>query len=181
VSSEHFHGDAKFGKGEIDIVSADGLLRDHLDPTLPEPVRKALLNRTDIALPLLNAKSDSASVLIALASAADGIVSGSRISEILLGSAPSHEYAVRLQSPTNYAARLQKALADSSSIDLEGLRDAQLCLSGLVTTNNIINIERKAFHGYVYDVSAMSTVYTANGMLTSNYRCYMRPGEVTID
>lgn len=182
VAAENFHGDGKFGNGNINIISANGILSDYLEPSLPEPIRKAFFNQTYPELKMLSGNSDFATMLIALAASADGIVGGEGIAPILGGGATAHEYAVRLQSSANYNARLAKAASNCAPINFKGISDAQLSLAGAITTNDIIAIKRKSVsHKFVYDLSTLSTLYTANGVITSNCRCYIRPEEISIE
>jgi len=181
VSAEDLHGDGKFGQGNIDIVYANGLLRDCLDTSVSEPIRKAFFNGTDPVGHGLPSNSSLSKTLLATAASADGIVSRDGIALILSGGAEAHHAAVRLQDGANYNARIQKSLADGHALDAERFGDAILGLPGAITTNDIIDIQVKPFHGFVYDVNSISTVYIANGIIASNCRCYIRPGEISLE
>ena len=175
VTPEDFHGDGKGGQGDVDVVSTDGFLSDHLDAAATEPIRKAFFNQAYAKLSVLPGGSDLKTVLVAVASAADGIMSGSGIAELLSGSPAIHDQYVRLADGANYNARIEKALADGDAADSEPLSDLRLALPGEITTNDVTGIELEFFHGDVYDLTAKSTVYTANGIITSNCGCILRP------
>lgn len=45
----------------------------------------------------------------------------------------------------------------------------------LIKINNVVNVATRYYSGHVYDASSMSTLYTANGVITSNCRCGTAP------
>ncbi len=47
--------------------------------------------------------------------------------------------------------------------------------AGLIKINNVVNVATRYYSGHVYDASSMSTLYTANGVITSNCRCSTVP------
>lgn len=67
-------------------------------------------------------------------------------------------------------ASLETAL-DCRSCDSIGLCDFISAFSGFVTFDDIIFVTNKYYSGHVYDASSLSTLYIANGIITSNCRC----------
>lgn len=67
-------------------------------------------------------------------------------------------------------ASLETAL-DGRSCDSVGLCDFISAFSGFVTFDDIIFVTNKYYSGHVYDASSLSTLYIANGIITSNCRC----------
>lgn len=68
------------------------------------------------------------------------------------------------------AASVETTL-DGRSCDSVGLRDFISAFSGFVTFDDIIFVTNKYYSGHVYDASSLSTLYIANGIITSNCRC----------
>lgn len=60
---------------------------------------------------------------------------------------------------------------DGRSCDSVGLCDFISAFSGFVTFDDIIFVTNKYYSGHVYDASSLSTLYIANGIITSNCRC----------
>ncbi len=172
VTAKDFHGDGQFGEGEVNIVSSDSFLRDTLDSSVSEPIKKAFFNGAYIISNTFQSKSDFATHLLALALASDGIVSGDSIQLIFSDTSFAHHQAVSLKTSSNYDRRIEQSLADGSSIDLESFSQTILGFSPVIAFNDIVNIEIDSLHNdYVYDVSSYSTLYTANGVVSSNCRC----------
>lgn len=218
ISSEDFKGDAS-SDGEIDIIFIDGKLRNKLNATLSQLVGDILLvgasESGEVTLPR---NCSLAEHLVGLGLAADGIMSGSRIAEILLRGTLTHSQLIGLRLPSDYDARLYKTAANDTSADiklfcdgifahpgsihisdlldikrdfnslkrntasLETTLDGRFCdpvglcdfinaFSGFVTFDDIIFVTNKYYSGHVYDASSLSTLYIANGIITSNCRC----------
>lgn len=175
VSAEDFHGDGKGGNGNIDIVSSDSFLWDNREPFFSKPISKSFFNGRDMFGEAFNGFGDFTSMFLALALTADGIVSGEGISKIFTTGSISHHQFIRLKNASNYNARIEKSKSDSAPIDTKAFGEAILRLSRLISFNNIVNIEIDTHNGFVYDVSSMSTVYSVNGVLSSNCRCDLFP------
>lgn len=60
---------------------------------------------------------------------------------------------------------------DGRFCDPVGLCDFINAFSGFVTFDDIIFVTNKYYSGHVYDASSLSTLYIANGIITSNCRC----------
>ena len=71
--------------------------------------------------------------------------------------------------------------AETDTTDAAVVRFSQLCsgLTGLIAPIKLFNVERKFFDGHVYDLQSRSTVYSANGILSSNCRCSLSFEEAT--
>ena len=174
VSSEDFHGDGKFGNGNVDIISSNSFLRDCIDSSFSEKIRKVFLNRSCPQLKAFSSKCNFETMLIALATASDGIMSGHSIKSIFSRSSIKHHCTISLRNTTNYNARIKQASANSNSANIERMSDIFLSLAGLITTNDIINIKIKSVsHKFVYDLDTTSTLYTCNSIITSNCKCLL--------
>jgi hypothetical protein len=67
-------------------------------------------------------------------------------------------------------------ICDRETADANSLRDCVDAFTGLVTTNQVVNIEvNTEAHVEVFDVTTLSGSYFADGILTHNCRCYLAP------
>jgi len=64
-----------------------------------------------------------------------------------------------------------QALVDGRAPDTEFVRQFILGFSGEIFLDEIISIERKTFHGYVYNLQTEKGFYVANGIITHNCDC----------
>lgn len=180
ASAEHLHGDAAAVNGNIDIIDSNGLLRDALDSMMTKEFAKSLLDRAGAYLTSLTGKSNLSTMLKTLSLASDGIVGERRLASLLTGGQLTDKESDSLSDPATYNARFKQALLDSPPVNADALGDTLLAFSRVVSTDNIVNIEVKPYHGQVYDVSSESKLYLANGIISSNCKCdevpSMEPG-----
>jgi hypothetical protein len=172
VAAEDLHGDGHFIKSDIDIITPDSLLRSTAYAALSQAIQDAFFNPTIYSSTLFNGSCDLATMLLSLAATADGIMSSLSPSPILFGRPLSDSEMIRLSSSSNYNARTLQAQENSGTVDIEAMRQLQLRYPTLIQTDELIDIKIYSHKGYVYDVGSTSTVYTANGYITSNCRCY---------
>lgn len=66
-------------------------------------------------------------------------------------------------------------IANFSLGDSVNVGDFLRHFAGLIKINNVVNVATRYYSGHVYDASSMSTLYTANGVITSNCRCSTVP------
>jgi hypothetical protein len=67
-------------------------------------------------------------------------------------------------------------ICDRETADANSLRDCVDAFTGLVTTDQVVNIEvNTEAHVEVFDVTTLSGSYFASGILTHNCRCYLAP------
>lgn len=169
VSTKYLKGDAAFSKGNIDIISADGLLRDNIKIT--KKLEGFFFVDRHSRVSKFSGLSDFTSMLITLGAASDGSVGISDITRLLGRSTLTSDNLVGLFSTPNYNARLLKAANNSRSANTETLSKAIRTLADIIEVDNVISIEREVFHGDIYDVSSISTLYSANGIISSNCTC----------
>lgn len=68
------------------------------------------------------------------------------------------------ESPNDRVARYSKVFSDVTS-----------SLKSGVSLSQVVSIKEKSFHGKVYDLQTISSLYYANGMVSSNCRCVLTP------
>ena len=218
VSAEDFKGDV-VPNSKVDVVFINGELRDKLDSTARKLVSDVLLigasERNERGL---SGNCSLAKFLVGAGLVADGIMSGTDVAGILLGSSFTHHELVSFRRPSDYDARLFKTaidngtadtklfrngvLADSRGVhvndtanvdfdsnaskintapsetpfdrafvDAVNIRDLLSAFSGFVSFDDVTFVSNKFYSGHVYDASSLSTLYIANGILSSNCRC----------
>ena len=169
VSPEHFHGDG--GGSEVAVVGSDVLLGDHLGV---EHVDQGDLDGGHAELAVLPGRSYGLSMFPGLTLSSDGVVRG-RGTDASFGLAHlGHADSVGLTSAPRLHTSLQKPCPDSAPGGGQGLRNALLALPGQVTLDDVVNVELKPFHGYVYNLESDLGWYIANGIVTHNCRCELK-------
>lgn len=73
-----------------------------------------------------------------------------------------------------YNSRIEKSATNCATIDTELLGKSQLADSGLIEFDDIIDIEVNHVEDTpVYDLQTLSTLYVANGLVSSNCQCFL--------
>ncbi len=218
VTAKDFKGDV-IPNSEVDIVFVNSELRDKLNSTIRKFVSDVLFVRTsERSKGSLPTKCSLATLLVGFGLTSDGIMSGTDVAGILLGSSFTHHELVSFRRPSDYDARLiktaidnrttdaelfsnsvlantgvihlddstnieinsdtfkcdsasSKTTLDSTSADVIGISDFLSAFSGVVAFDDVVFVSNKFYSGHVYDASSMSTLYIANGIISSNCRC----------
>ena len=172
VTAEDFKGDG-IANEKIEVILAESLLRNKRD---------AASIKLGGKLPFVGGKFTDGTLfglgsidqlLVGVLLAANGIVGSTGKALTFLGSEGGHPEISRLTSATAYNARLNEAAANSSTADIEAFSKSFLAEAGLIKFDDVIDIKIYSVHNApVYDVETTSTLYTANGIISSNCRCY---------
>ena len=172
VSAEDFKGDAVPDE-KVQIILPQGFLRNK---------RNATPCKLDRYLPFVGGEfingplfgfSSLDQILTGTLLATNGVMGGESNSLALLGSSSSHPSIHSITSTSAYNTRLDEAKANCSSANIKALRNSFLANSGLIKFDNIVGVEIESVHNTpVYDLETTSTLYTANGIVSSNCRCY---------
>lgn len=172
ATSKDFKGDGIKDK-EVDVVFVNSLLSDK---------GEASFNKLNTKLPFVGGSVQDDTLfglctldqfLMGTLATSHGIVGGDCKALALLGSEGSHAGIHRLTSTTAYNARLLEAKSNRSTTTPESFRNSFLANAGLIEFDDIISV--KVYSVYdtpVYDLETTSTLYTANGIVSSNCRCY---------
>ena len=174
LSSKDFHGDGGLGDGNIDIISSDSFLSNTIKSLRSKNFEKFIFDRTHFASEF-DSFRDFFSMLLALALSSDGSMSSSGIASILGRRSFPHHQSISQELISGYNSRFDKATSNGSSINIKNLSQTIFRLSGKISLTNVIDIKREFFHGFVYDLSSLSTLYISNGVLSSNCRCVLSP------
>lgn len=172
ATAKDFKGDAITNQ-EINVILPNGLLRDYSNATFSELITELPFVGGKLADATLGGLSSIDQLLVGTLLATDGIVSSSSESLALLSSKTGHPDVHRLTTVAAYDARIKQALADSSTADVKALSNSFLTDAGLIEFDDIVGIKIKPVHNTpVYDLETTSTLYSANGIISSNCRCY---------
>lgn len=172
VSPEYLHGDAVFCEGNVDVVATDGFLGHDTKASATELVRKRSLGRTDVGLVSFDGGSNLTPMLLAMLSAANGSVGEFRVPTVLLGRHPGRSNLIRLAHGSLGNTPLDEVPADGGSGYSEILREISLEFPGEVALTNIVDVRiSELTNAHVYDLHTTSTLYLANGIVSSNCMC----------
>lgn len=172
VTPKDFKGDALTDE-KVQVILPNSLLRN---------IGNVPVSELSSYLPFVGGKIDVEDfptlssidqLLVGLLLASNSVVGGSCESLALIGSKTGHADIHRFTSATAYNTRLQEAATDRSSADMETLSDSFLANAGLIKFDDVVDIQFETVHNTpVYDLETTSTLYTANGVISSNCRCY---------
>ena len=165
VSPEDLHGDARFVHGNIDVIGANGLLLGQSESIPVEMVEHSGLDDADVRVFGLSGCRNLASELRGLAFAADGFMGRSRECQALFWGSLRHSDRHGLRSGPLLDLAQQgvdaqsKALADFRAMQTGSICTARITFQGL-----------RQYSGHVYDLQTDSSLYIANGVISSNCR-----------
>jgi hypothetical protein len=173
VASEYLHGEGAFMNGNIDIVWPNGLLEGDIQSDFFKHIGEknfASSYRGFFDLPCF---SSFGPMLKTLALASDGIMGGRYNSHPIgrrLYPLPHKDPGLAIASSPD--SHREDSSFDYRSADAERLRNALFCLSGEISSCNILDI-KIVFHKHlrVYDFETSSSLYILNGLISSNCEC----------
>lgn len=172
VTAKDFKGDAVTDE-KVKVILPQGFLRNKTDASSSEFGSYLPLVCGKIADSTLFGLSSIDQLLVGVLLATNGIVGSECKSLSLLGSGGSHSDIHRFTSSTAYNARLNEAKSNNSTADIETLSKSFLADAGLIEFDDVISVDVYSVHNTpVYDLETTSTLYTANGIVSSNCRCY---------
>lgn len=173
MAAVDFHGDG--GGSEVCVVATDGMLQDEIDRSLCQHHRELLLKVASERGLDLSGDSGSLESFFGDAPAADGVVRSGGPGEPLLGSRAHHAKRLGLLSSTPRDPIFGEAVSNNGPTDAESIGDAELALAGEVAFDQVVDVDRYAFHGMVYNLETEGGWYIANGIITHNCRCTIEP------
>lgn len=172
VTAKDFKGDAVTDE-KVKVILPQSFLRNKTDASSSEFGRYLPLVGGKLADSTLSGFSSIDQLLVGVLLATNGIVGSECKSLSLLGSGGAHPGIHRFTSSTAYNTRLNEAKSNSSTADIETLSKSFLADAGLIEFDDVIGVDVYSVHNTpVYDLETTSTLYTANGIISSNCRCY---------
>ncbi len=172
MTAKDFKGDAVENE-EVEIILPDRLLRDEGDVSGGEDLCQFdFITRSDFASSL-DSVGTLDQLLVGTLASTNGIVGGECERLARLGSKSGHSDTHSLTSATAYNTRLEESFTNSPTANIEALRESFLADAGLIEFDDVIGVEVEHVDSIpVYDLETTSTLYSANGIVVSNCRCY---------
>ena len=175
VTSKYLHNDGKFCDGDIDVIRPDGFLGNTSKSTLFKKSQTSLLNSGNSETSLFPGESYLAAMFKSLAFAADSLMGGNR--------SPSSFFRSRVRRSNSMAftdaPQGESSSNESHSNGLPGhtelFTNLMKARSSLIDTIKIVGVNIYSFHDYVYDLHTHTSLYLANGILTSNCEHNINP------
>lgn len=144
VSAEDFHGD---GIGsQVCVIAADGLLRNGLNPGAGEPFCHLDLCRAFVSDTDLPGGGDLLAMAIRLGGIANRGMGGGRECLPFLWSHPGHPGPDGLRPGLFRDSVFSEALLDNAKVDTQGVGDSLLSLAGLVSPDDLGDVEGNSPH-----------------------------------
>ena len=168
-----FHGDGR--AGDVDVVTLDRRLGRAIQTAIAEPAEQFALAIADEAGHGLAGPGPFSADVVAVLHAAAGVECERCETMALFGSARLGEQEVGLTAAARLDAVFQEPQPDGATSDAEVLCDRVLGLSGEVSADKIVRVERESFHGYVFNLQTAAGFYLANAIVSRNCRCAMIP------
>lgn len=177
VAPVHFHGDGAAGQGQVDVVWADRELMDYLVASSPQQLGDLPLVGADAQGLLEAGLSPQDLALLTFHAALGGFVGRGDLRSALLGGHLNPSELVRCAGISWRDPHFDQPTLDGSAADIEMIGQLVRARAGLVTTDEVveINVDSEGHDGYVYDLTTLSGMYVANGILTHNCRCDLAP------
>lgn len=171
-SPEDLHGDARFSHGDINIVRSDSLLSNTRKTSGFKHVFTSFFNRSYSILPFLSSKRSLTLCLKTLISSSDRVMSGTRKTSSFFRGRLRHTQIHGGTSSSGGDTVLLEVFDDVSSTTLKNISQGLDRFSSIIQLDEIININVKAYSGFVYDIQTESTLYSGNSIILSNCRCF---------
>jgi len=182
---QYFHGDGGALDEEIDVILSDCELRGQFHSLCLAQAKKLFLMGGDVSTrqPLfLDGESSLSLLLERLAAAADCLLSRKSIPAILArGSSAGHQ-PIALSEGSYRNPCEDKSCHDHVTTTMEDCGDLVEALPAEVAFDEIVDVQIvESGRGgvFVFDVSTHSSMYSVNGILSSNCRCTWIPTSVT--
>jgi HK97 family phage portal protein len=179
LSSEYLHGDASFCQGDIHIVAPNGFLKGDRKTLGTELVGQDNFQTRDSGLISLATVGDLDAMLLTMRDITDGGMGRLREAKALALGKSRHPELVGLGACAQFDSSLYEAAVNDWPADAKALANAQARFSGKVTTAKVVDVNVRDFLGHVYDLHTKSSLYIANGILSSNCRCTTVPVLIT--
>ena len=169
MTTKDFHGDGKFGNGDVDVIFSHSLLCDDFGTqTAFEPILENDLVFTDSEPQLFLGDGTLQKLLLCAGHATNrimgfsGIVGSPLCASSLLGEFELLGLASDIYSVGN------KDSSDDGRATAKRLADFIVSNPGLIELDSVVSVDVFSYTGHVYDLQSLSTLYTSNGYLSSN-------------
>lgn len=175
-----FHGDGRFVKGQIDVVSTDGVLPEWRVPALRHLYGElALVGAAPSAKATGHRLGSFADLLVGSDPTLGGFPGGSTlpaddVSVVSSSLPPGPLQRLSLGAPSQSDATTFEFSGDGVPGDPKLFAQLQDAHPGQVSLDRVVDVELFAFHGPVYDFESEYGWIVAEGIVMSNCRCTVR-------
>lgn len=171
LAAEDIHGDGRFVDGKVDVVAADGFLARAYEPTLIEKLLDLHFEGGAANVLALASSGYTTPMLFALALTTDCRVSRPDHPLSRLGAHVVRDKLLSLLAGSGRHTCLAEQTCNDAATDAIGVREVLAAFSGHVGCYDVVSVRHFQFCGHVYDLQTFSSLYIANGVLTSNCVC----------
>ena len=166
-----FHGDARFFKGDVNIVNSNSLLKRSNMITFGHPERQESLVAAIGDSVTFNSFRPSFSALNTILPSTLCFMGSYRPSTSLLNRISRGSKLARFFHRPNLYASPAKKSVNNFPTDPELVGEFIGAFPGQVQFDKVIGVETKGFCGHVYDLSTEREWYISNGIITHNCTC----------
>jgi HK97 family phage portal protein len=172
-AAEYLHGDAAFANGNIHVVSANSLLRNDRHLVDTERISDKNFTARDVDSTGFQRGGNLAALLLRLRDATDGGMGVRGIAPTFFRRHAGSTNALSFGSTANGNAGQLQMPVERGPRDAETLADCEKAFSGEIVLREVLNVYSETAHyaSSVYDLSTDSSLYIANGLLSSNCQC----------
>lgn len=170
VAPEDFHGDGS--NGEVAIIVPNGLLLDAVNAVIRKHVYDALFGWSHVGQLSFAGLGASDKFFVASDVPRLSFASAAAKFRFCFGRHASHAQAQSLR-PIAHGTRSRDVVEDGSWVDAESLRDRISASASDVQFDDVVDVVRRQFHGYVFNLETASGQYGVNGIVTHNCRSVM--------
>lgn len=176
-SCDDLHGDARFVDGHVDVVFVDRRLLRHYEATLSKQSRQSSLVLSDQSLGLGVGYRASVEFFLRSSRPFDSVVGSFDLVGTLLTSHPGPLETLCLGRASNWKVVKPESSLKSSAVHAKFLRALLERQATEVQLDEVIDIERFAYSGHVYDLQTETGYIVAQGLVISNCRCAFAPAD----
>jgi len=169
-AAEDFHGDG-IADTEVHVVLADRLLGSDGEPTSLELPAESDLILSRVRQPHLLGEGAPLEVIDAAGHAAHGVVSAAGEPGTLLRGRAGHADVHGGGTATHLDASLAQTPRERVAGDTVTAGELLDALTGLVSLDEVVKVERRDFAGHVYNLQTGGGWYTAESIIVHNCRC----------
>ena len=171
ATPEDLHGDGRFCDGNIDIVRSHGHLGEDLKTAFFQHPCEVCLDRHSKLATLLAREGPLAEFLFGAALATDGGMSSLRKPSPFFWGRSRHTEIHGVTSPPGDDPPGLQPVDNAGSGNPKPLGELLNRFSSIVELDEIIGVDVRSYHGDVFDLQTVPTLYFGNGILISNCRC----------
>ena len=168
MSPEYIHGDGRFCDGNISIINPNSFLGNTTESIFFKKNQTFSFNSGYPNSSLFPGEGNFMAMLKALAFTADSIMGGLRAPSPFFLARSSGRDTTNFTKTTKRTSNLSKSSMNSLVRNSEFLSKIAFKSSGLIQTQKLVGIDKFSFHGYIYDLHTPTSLYLANGVLSSN-------------